>query len=208
MKIKDVNIPLSAIAVFALAMFLGDGWFLTVPVVLAHCDTMEGPVVKAAQKALETGTVDRILIWVQEKDESEIKKAFEKTLSVRKLSPEARELADMYFFETLVRVHRAGEGESYTGIKPAGTEVEPGIEAADAAFESGSADALIKEISTEMATGVGERFGALMERKKHKGESVEAGREFVESYVGFIHYIEKLHIAVTEEAGHGAGERF
>src|SRR5512147_1018908 len=85
---------------------------LVVPVpAIAHCDGLDGPVVKAAQKALETGNVNPVLIWVQKKDEGEIKQAFQKTLAVRKLNPQAKELADMYFFETLVRIHRAGEGE-------------------------------------------------------------------------------------------------
>ena len=79
----------------------------------AHCDGMDGPVVKAAQKALETGNLNLILTWVQKKDESEVRRMFEKTLAVRKLSPEARELADRYFFETVVRLHRAGEGAPY-----------------------------------------------------------------------------------------------
>ena len=92
---------------------------------LAHCDGMDGPVVRAAQKALEAGDVNLVLIWVQKKDEQTIKDAFQKTLEVRKLDPKARELADMYFFETLVRIHRAGEGESYTGIKPAGQDLGP-----------------------------------------------------------------------------------
>jgi hypothetical protein len=43
---------------------------------------------------------------------------FTKTLAVRKQSKEAKELADMYFFETLVRIHCAGEGAPYTGLKP------------------------------------------------------------------------------------------
>jgi len=77
---------------------------------------MDGPVIKAAKQALETGDVNPVLIWVLKKDETEIRNAFQKTLAVRKLSPEAKELADMYFFETLVRIHRAGEGEPYTGL--------------------------------------------------------------------------------------------
>ncbi|MCI0695091.1 DUF6448 family protein [candidate division KSB1 bacterium] len=47
---------------------------------LAHCDGMDGPVAKAAQKALETGNVNHVLIWVQKKDEAKIRKAFEQTL--------------------------------------------------------------------------------------------------------------------------------
>ena len=77
-------------------------------------------MIKAAQKALEMGNGNLVLIWVQQQDEAEIKEAFQKTLAVRQLSPEAKELADRYFFETLVRVHRAGEGAPYTGLNQPG----------------------------------------------------------------------------------------
>src|SRR5512141_745701 len=113
----------------------------------AHCDTMNGPVVKAAQKALEAGDVNLVLVWVQKKDETQIKEAFQKTLAVRKLSPDAKKLADMYFFETLVRIHRAGEGVAYTGLKPADTQFDPGIEAADKALEIGSDEELLKQLT-------------------------------------------------------------
>ena len=36
--------------------------------VAAHCDGLDGPVVKAAQKALESGKVSGVLIWVQKND--------------------------------------------------------------------------------------------------------------------------------------------
>jgi hypothetical protein len=69
----------------------------------------DGPVVKAAQRDLQTGDVNQVLVWVRPQDEDEIKKAFDETLAVRKLSPQAQALADRYFFEALVRIHRAGE---------------------------------------------------------------------------------------------------
>ena len=31
----------------------------------AHCDGLDGPVVQAAQQALETGNVNLVLVWVQ-----------------------------------------------------------------------------------------------------------------------------------------------
>ena len=107
---------------------------------LAHCDSMEGPVVKASQKALETGNINYVLVWVRAEDEQEIKVMFDKVNKVRTLSPEAKELADMYFFETVVRVHRMGEGVGYTGLKPAGYQPEEGIEAADIAIAENSLD--------------------------------------------------------------------
>ena len=112
--------------------------------VFAHCDTMDGPIIKTAQKALETGDVNLVLAWIQKKDEAELKQAFQKAREVRKLNPSAKELADMYFLETFVRLHRAGEGAPYTGIKPAGSELGPAVEAADKALDSGSAKKLMK----------------------------------------------------------------
>lgn len=168
----------------------------------AHCDTMNGPVVTAANKALETGNVNFVLIWVKQNDEAEIRMAFEKTLAVRKLSVEARKLADMYFFETLVRVHRAGEGVPYTGLKPAETAVDPGIEAADKSLETGSVDQLLKHLNEAVRTGIHQKFEQAMTKKKFKTDNVEAGREYVEAYVQFIHYAERLFQAASKPAGH------
>jgi len=205
MERKDVVLRLSAIVLIVLMLLLGGHKFMPflAPLVLAHCDTMSGPVIKDAKKALETKNVDLVLKWVEQKDESEIKQAFEKTLAVRKLSEQARELADMYFFETLVRTHRAGEGAPYTGIKPAGSEVEPGIEAADKAVEGGSMDNLIVDVSEQVREGVEERFRAVIEKKEHSDDSVEAGREYVKAYITFIHYMENLHLAMIGQVAHG-----
>ena len=166
----------------------------------AHCDTIDGPVVTAAKLALKTGDVTPALKWVRKTDEPEIRVAFVRTLNVRSLSPEAREMADNYFFETLVRVHRAGEGEPYTGLKPAGTEVEPGVAAADKALEVGSADALVKQVTAEVASGIRQRFAHVQEASKDAELGVEAGRQYVAAYVEFIHYVENVHHAVTGTA--------
>ena len=168
----------------------------------AHCDTMDGPVVMAAKKALEKGEVTPVLKWVKKEDEEIIRAAFKKTLLVRSKGPEAKELADMYFFETVVRLHRAGEGEPYTGIKPAGTELEPAIVAADKALESGSVEALMKLVTEEMTKGIRERFAHALAAQKHAEQSVEAGREFVAAYVEFMHYVERLHLDAKSNASH------
>lgn len=135
-------------------VILGTLMLFPTEVLFAHCDTMNGPVVTAARKALDAENVDLVLIWVQKEDEGQIKEAFQKTVAVRKLSPEAKDLADMYFFETVVRVHRAGEGVAYTGLKGGETEVHPGIEAADHALEEGSAAALLEHVTSTIRQGV------------------------------------------------------
>ena len=167
----------------------------------AHCDGLDGPVVKAAQKALETGNANLVLIWVQKKDEGEVKMAFQKTLAVRKLNPQAKELADMYFFETLVRIHRAGEGEPYTGLKPAGRDLGPAIPAADKALESGKLEPLLKTLNETVQTEVREKFKAVAAKKKFKPDDVDAGREYIEAYVLFLGYVERIYEAAKSPAG-------
>jgi hypothetical protein len=168
----------------------------------AHCDGLDGPVVKAAQKALAETNVNLVLIWVQKDDEAQIKQAFEKTLAVRKLNPEARELADMYFFETLVRIHRAGEGAPYTGLKPAGRDLGPAIPAGDKALETGDIEPVVKLLSEKMEHGVREHFKEALAKKKFDKNNVEAGRDFIRAYVEYIHYVEGIHDA-TASAAHG-----
>ncbi|MGA2623848.1 MAG: DUF6448 family protein [Bacteroidota bacterium] len=163
-----------------------------------HCDTMNGPVVKAAKKALETGNVNLILIWVQPKDEATIKAAFDKTVKIRSVSPEVKEMADMYFFETLVRTHRAGEGEPYTGLKPAETEVDPGIEAADQAIEKGTTDLLLKNVRETIDNGISRHFKEVIETKGYDKNDLSAGRDYVKNYVTFIHYVEQVYDAATK----------
>ncbi len=171
--------------------------------VRAHCDGLDGPVVKAAQKALDTGNVNLILIWVQKKDEGEIRSIFKKTLAVRKLSPQAKELADMYLFETLVRVHRGGEGEPYTGLKPAGRDLGPAIPAADKTLDSGTVEPLLKLLTDAMQKGVQEKFKEAMIKKKYNPADVEAGRAYIGSYVPFVNYIESIYRTVMKtSAGH------
>lgn len=196
MKTKRNLVRIAVVGIAAVGV-----WMLISRTVRAHCDTLDGPVVTTAKMALEKGDVTPVLKWVQKKDEQEIKMAFENTLAVRKLSPQAKDLADMYFFETLVRIHRAAEGAGYTGLKPAGS-VEPPIAAADKALESGSVDGLVKEISGLISAGIRERFNHAMEAKKHADENVESGREFVKAYVEFVHYVEGLHLAALGPAHH------
>ena len=159
----------------------------------AHCDTMDGPVVKAAQRALATRNVNLVLIWVQEKDEAEIMQRFRQTLAVRRLNGQARNLADNYFFETLVRLHRAGEGEPYTGLKPAGTDLGPIIPLADEALQNGSTEALLNMFAASEQADLQKRLQEIKAKRSFKEDDLAAGREFVKSYISFMHYVEHLY---------------
>lgn len=159
----------------------------------AHCDTMDGPVVAAARRALETGSANHALIWVRSQDEPEILRAFQQALAVRKLGVEARELADRSFFETVVRIHRQGEGEPYTGLKPAGTDQGAAIPAADRALASGSIADLEKLLVEAIRHGLHERFEHAVATKGFAPDDVAAGRAHVAAYVALTHYVEAVH---------------
>jgi hypothetical protein len=181
-------------------MIFGSMFFFTKSL-YAHCDTLDGPVVETARKALASGDVTLLLKWVGADDEQMIRTAFQKTLEVRKLGTQARDLADMYFFETLVRIHRAGEGAPYTGLKP-GTAFDPAVALADKALETGSVDKLGDTLSQAMVKGIRDRFQRALESQKHADENVSAGREFVEAYVMFTHYVEGLHTQIKGGTKH------
>ncbi len=171
--------------------------------VQAHCDGLDGPVVTTARKALSTGNVNLVLIWVQKKDEAKVTRAFREALAVRKLSAEAQALADRYFFETLVRIHRAGEGAPYTGLKPAGRDLGPAIPAADRALESGSVEALMKLLTETTEDGLRGHFHAALSKKRFQPNDVQGGRGYVEAYVSLVHYVEHLYEAAKQRAaGH------
>jgi hypothetical protein len=161
----------------------------------AHCDTTGGPVIPEARIALKNGDITPILKWVKKDSEAEIRAAFAKAVAVRGKGKEAMELADQYFLETLVRVHRAGEGAPYSGIKD--EAVEPIVALSDKALANGSAEEMIGMISNHMAEAIRTKFQHALETKKNKDKSVEAGREFVEAYVTYMHYVESVHTAIA-----------
>jgi hypothetical protein len=182
-----------------IAVAVGVGFFALTPArALAHCDGLDGPVVKAAQRALDTRNPAFALIWVQEKDEAEVRNAFDQALAVRALSPQARELADRFFFETLVRVHRAGEGAPFTGLKPAGRDLGPAIPAADDAVRVGSVEPVRHLLTVAIQARLRQQFDEVMATKTFEPDDVAAGRAYVKAYVAFIHVVELLYDSTTK----------
>lgn len=165
----------------------------------AHCDTLDGPVIQDARKALDAKDVTPVLKWVKQKDEKVVRAAYDKALSAK--GKKNADAAENQFFATLVKVHRSGEGASFTGLKPAG-EVEPAIAEADKALANGSSDALIKLVTDDIAAGIRKRYEHAAATYTHKDESVEQGREFVEAYVEYTHYVERLHLDATGKVSH------
>lgn len=172
--------------------------------VFAHCDTLGGPVVSDAKQAIALHYVTPVLKWLKQGDEAEVRRIFDQTLNVRQLSPSARELADGFFFETVVRLHRAGEGAPYTGVR--NENPEPVIRLTDDSLSSGSAEALLQALNSHLKSELTKRFAAARAAKSESALSVEGGRHYVAAYIELTHFLERVHGAVlaseTEAHGH------
>lgn len=167
------------------------------PSVHAHCDTADGPAVTDGRRALETGNLNFALKWIQADGEAELADVFAKALEVRKLGPRAAELADRLFLETLVRLHRMGEGVGFTGIQPSGTHVDPIVIAADRALDTGDDRELIALAPAQRREELHRRFELALGKKAFSVDDVPAARDFVASYVSFFKFAE------GEEHEHG-----
>jgi hypothetical protein len=165
-----------------------------------HCDSMDGPVVEAARRALATNTVELALAWVQPSGDEEIRDAFARTMKVRAAGGETQALADLWFFETLVRVHRMGEGEPYTGLKPAGTEIPASIVQADHALETHSVEELAEDVADSASRALREKFAHVEELSDYDATDVAAGRTYVRAYTEYVHFVEALHALLAGEA--------
>lgn len=191
------SIPSRVVIIAVILLSVGSLLIAPHPIT-AHCDTLDGPVIEDARIALKKGDVTPVLKWVKSDTEPEILTAFDQALIERKSD---QDVADMKFFETLVRVHRAGEGAPFSGLEPSGS-VEPVIAKADQALETGSAKDLTETMIKHLTKGVNERFKRVSELKTHKDESVEAGRAYVDAYVEYVHYVESVHGALGGKGGH------
>ena len=168
-----------------------------------HCDTRDGPVVKAAQNALEHDNINYVLIWVPKKAEEELRKAFEKTMRARKDGKDTKEVADDWFFETTIRLHRAGEGAPYTGLKPAGFDEGPVVPRAEKAIETGDAKEAIDFIVRTVEKDLAKRFHHVLEKKEYDVNDVDAGRAYVQAFINYVVWSHHLWAYVEEGGGHG-----
>lgn len=183
----------------------------------AHCDTMDGPTVADGIKAMDENNINYVLKWVIPDYEKEITEKFNLSMKAKDLSPESKELAEQYFFSELVRIHRAGEGAPFDGLKPSGTPIDEKVKAADESIAVGNLSPLEGLIEEEKMPELAERFEKVMALKDFNVNDVEEGREYIEAYVKFFkfaegeeeHHGEAAHggeAVNTEESSHEAKE--
>lgn len=193
-----------------IAAIIAAGLLFQVQSAQAHCDSLDGPVAKAVYKALDDGNVNPVLAYAPATAEPEIRAAFEKSRKVRGLGAEARMLADQAFMETVIRLHRAGEGATYTGLKPAGIDYGPVVPAAEHAVETGDLAKLKAVLTEEIEHALRERLAHVRELKKAPLEpktaaEVPHSRERISAELGFIIFAESLRqTALGKGAEHHA----
>ncbi len=152
----------------------------------AHCDTWGGPAITDGQRALQTGNVNIALKWVHADGGEELQRIFEQALAARVLGDEAQLVADQWFLENLVRIHRAGEGAPFTGLLPADTHIDPRVRAADESLALGIMDPLVDLVPQADLPELQERFEIALELKDFDENDVAAGRRYIDAYVSFF----------------------
>ena len=157
-----------------------------------YCDSMDGPVVKAAEVALEMENVNYALPYILEKYEDELKDAFERTIQVRELSGDAAELADYWFFETTVRLHLKGRKRPYNGLKPSGINGDPVLSMADQAINNENLKNLMNFLLNSIKEDVDVRFDEVVSKKDYDINDIDDARDYVDSMLNFYFYLQQL----------------
>lgn len=170
-----------------------------------HCDSLDGPVVTAARRALDTADVNVVLPFVPAEAEGEVHAAFDRVLPLRRTDTQARETAELWFFETVVRLHRAGEGAPYTGLKQAGLPVGPAIPLAERAIESGSCDRLADFLTDVLRDELEHRLAAVRELAARRRRSLGDDRRYVQAMLGYQVFSHQLYEAMRATDHHEAG---
>jgi len=157
-----------------------------------YCDTMDGPIVAAAELALEMENINYVLPFVKNEYETELKEAFNKSVTVRELSGEAAEIADYWFFETAVRLYMLGAGKPYSGIKQSGINREHIIlKAQDAVvnqdittFETFLLDSLKEAIET--------KYEIAVSQQDYDVNDTQAARNYLNSLMDFVEFSNEI----------------
>ncbi len=171
----------------------------------AHCDTENGPVAVAARTALKTGAFDGIVIWVGEAQQKELHARFDEARTVYGMGGQAKKLAERYFMETAVRLHREAEGMTYTGLKPA-RPLPPDIAKAEETLETGNLKPLTDLLTRQMQEATEKWFHEARQAKRaYDGRDVEAGRRWVDNYVKYVIYVHGLYETIQAGPAHGVG---
>ncbi len=180
---------------------------LLVPVGLkAHCDRVNGPVAKSARKALETGQLKPVAIWIGDEQEAALRERFKSSLEAYRSGGPGKKVAKRYFMSEAIRLHRAAEGMPFTGLKQA-SELPVDLKLAEKARETGDIQPVVELLSSELENKVKKWFKTSQQARRQweQQQSVETGRKWADAYVKYIVYVHKLYQKIMAGPPHGVG---
>lgn len=169
--------------------------------IYAHCDSYDGPVIQDALKALDKGEVSYVLKWIEKDHEEEIKSLFKKTVALKNEDAEVYGIVEKHFLETLVRIHREGEGAGFTGLKPAGSATSI-VQMADKAIADENVNTLLTNLDRHIRRVISEKYEKVNTLSKVKDNSTEEGRAYVAAYVDYTHTLEAIEGALVGDTHH------
>lgn len=170
-----------------------------------YCDAMDGPVATAARRAIETKDVREVLAWVPQASEEELTTAFDRTLTERDKSREAKDIADLWFIETVVRLHMPEEGLPFTGLKPEGLEEGPVYARAKRAIADERPELLVRYLQNVLDDEVRIRFREVLAHKGSHPNDTEEGRAYIRAFLEFTGFCQGVYDHVTTSLGHAHG---
>ncbi len=167
----------------------------------AHCDSYDGPVIQDALKALKSENVSYVMKWIEPKHEPAIANLFNKTVGLKNGDADIYSIVEKHFLETLVRLHREGEGAPYTGLKPAGSAT-PLVQMADNSIAKKDVETLLGKVANHIRNVITEKYEKVAALSKVKDNSVAEGRAYVAAYVDYTHTLEAIERVLTHEGHH------
>jgi hypothetical protein len=156
------------------------------------CNQHDGPVTRAAKRALETGNAQYILIWIQKESENTVKNLLERACCERTTRKDSHQRTTDWFFETVNRLHSAYYGPCNLDISTKSREEKEIILLVERACESGNVEELLTIIPDASAVEMRQCFEDVMKKRDYGGKNSAAGRVYISAVVDFIACVHHL----------------
>jgi len=165
-------------------------------------DLLNGPVIRAAKTALETGDANYIVIWVPEESENTLKNLLEKTCCTQRIKNNMQNRAIDWYFDTVNRLCFVDRKMMFTGLKSDGCNENLIISKAVKAIETGSVEIITDNIPVAYEDEVKQRFRQVINKKNYPVNNPTAGRAYVSAFFEFMGYVQSLTFEISCKRDH------